>query len=963
MWKNSVTQFSKVCILFKKIVSLLKPVTFFHIFLFLSLITLHVSCQHNNQHSSYTRAKKEHVENIVFSNRTIDSLTHILNNFFAEENKLGVVVAQRELSKLYRENDRFDEAIDIGIDGLNTARELRDTIEIIQALNNLGTNFRRIGALDDAATYHYDALEYCEKYSDKTSSFAIKHKNASLNGIGNIQSTLGNLELAELAFREALAGERMINNSLGQAINYANIGKLFEKREMADSAWFYYRESMKFNKEINSITGISLCHNHFGRLYEKEKEWDKALDEYRAAYDILKGSADKWYLLQSCVAMARVFMEIGDEDNARRYLTEAQIIAQCVKSWERLAEVYELSYRMALSKGNYQGALMNFQLYQAYKDSVVSTENYNVLQNAAVGYEKKKREYELALANKNYEREMCVTRKMLYYSIGLILLSLIALLLLYHLLRYRTRSRNVLRETEKMRTNFFTNITHEFRTPLTIILGFGEQLETGELKNREEITKVGKIISRQGNSLLQLINQLLDISKIQSSIGKAEWCTGNIVVFLRMVVETFEVQANAQNIDLRFVTSETSINMDFVPDYIKKIMGNLLSNALKYTPEGGRIHVSSKQEKDKIIIHVADTGCGISSDDLPHIFKPFYQGENSMVEISTGVGLSLVYQIVKAMNGSIEVKSDVNEGSLFTLTLPLRHGTEKWPVWSLNEITTMYEKWYVGSELVEMPKPTEISTEKETILIVEDNPDVLFYIGSLFGDKYNLLYSKDGADALVKAENFVPDLIVTDLMMPEIDGFELCRRIRASELTSHIPIIVITAKSSEEDRINGIEAGADAFLHKPFNSQVLNTLTEKLLEMRKSLRDKYSKVLEKNGETELEIPPTDLNFYNKLTDIIYSQMTKGELDLDFLASKMLMSRSQLNRKTQATIGMSASKFVLQVRMRKARRMLDSDASKPIGEIALECGFTDMGYFSRTFKQLFSMTPTQYRRRV
>ena len=283
--------------------------------------------------------------------------------------------------------------------------------------------------------------------------------------------------------------------------------------------------------------------------------------------------------------------------------------------------------------------------------------------------------------------------------------------------------------------------------------------------------------------------------------------------------------------------------MDFVPDYMKKIMHNLLSNALKYTPPGGRVYISTRQEKDALTIHVADTGSGILPDDLPHVFKPFYRGENSQLEISSGVGLSLVYQVVKAMNGSITVKSSVNEGSIFTLTLPLRYGNKKWPVWTLDELTTRYEKWYVHSDPVDLPEPLETSDEKETVLIVEDNPDVLFYMGSLFEEKYNLLYSKDGEDAFDKAKKFIPDLIVTDLMMPGIDGYELCRRVRESGLTSHIPIIVVTAKSTEEDRIKGIEAGADAFLIKPFNAQILNTLTEKLLEMRRSLREKYSQIL------------------------------------------------------------------------------------------------------------------------
>jgi len=259
--------------------------------------------------------------------------------------------------------------------------------------------------------------------------------------------------------------------------------------------------------------------------------------------------------------------------------------------------VHELSYQLAVSKGNHQGALRNYQLYRAYRDSVINEQNYSQLQNIVVRYEQKRREYELASVNELHEHERRETRKMLYYSAGVISLSLVTLLLLLYALRERTRGRNILRKTERLRTSFFTNITHEFRTPLTVILGYGRQLETGGLIKPNEIEMAGEAITRQGNNLFQLINQLLDISRIQSSIGRSEWCTGNVVVFLRMVVETFEAPANERNIDLRFVASETKVTMDFVPDYMKKIMHNLPVKRAEIYPAGGtslHIHATGK---------------------------------------------------------------------------------------------------------------------------------------------------------------------------------------------------------------------------------------------------------------------------------------------------------------------------------------------------------------------------------
>ena len=901
---------------------------------------------------------------MVWANRSIDSLEVLLDRFVVDENKLGIMIGQRELGKLYRENNRFDDAIETSLNGLKVARELEDTLEIIQALNNTGTNFRRIGALEEASSYHYEALEYCETYSDKTSPAAIKNRNVTLNGIGNIQLTLGNNEAAEKVFREALLGEQKVDSSVGQAINYANIGATFESGGMVDSARYYYSQSMEYNRKAKSNLGISLCHNHFGRLYEKEKKWDKALLEYQSAYDIMKYSTDKWHWLESCLALARTYFFTGDKPNANKYLTEAHETATDIKSLEHLSEVYKLNYQILERQGNFREALRSYQLFHLYADSLLNTKNYIHLQNTIVKFERKKRDLDIATVSKNYERKRRLTQSLIYSATGLIVISLIALLALLYALKMRTKNQRMLQKTEKIRTNFFTNITHEFRTPLTVILGLGEQLESGQLKKEREIMAAGSVIMRQGNSFLELINQLLDISRIQSTIGKADWRTGNVVILIQMLVESFEMQARNQNIDLRFVTAETTVIMDFVPHYVKKMMCNLIANALKYTPEGGKVYISSRRKNNEIEIRVVDTGCGIHPEDLPNIFKPFFQGENSRMPTSSGVGLSLVHQIVKAMSGNITVVTALDKGSAFTLVLPLRHGTEKWATWIPPEIMTACRKQRNTPQLVETPDHHAVEdNSKETVLIAEDNSDVLFYIGSQFGKKYHLLFAKDGEEAFEKAENFIPDLIITDIRMPVMDGYELCRKIRASELVNHIPVIILTAKGNEEDRIKGIEAGAEAYLTKPFNSEELNVLAVKLLEIRKVLREKFSQALNEGTEANIQLTTAQQNFLTKLTDMVYAQMIKGEIDVENLASNMAMSRSQLNRKMIAITGYNISNYILRIRMSKAKRLLDADILTPIGEIALECGFTDMGYFSRTFKHLFHMTPSQYRKRV
>lgn len=923
-----------------------------------------LSCERDKREPLYVAADRKFTDSIVCANHSTDSLEVLLDGFIRDENKLGIMIAQRELGKLYRENNRFDDAIEASLKGLKIARELGDTLEIIQALNNTGTNFRRIGRLVEASSYYYEALEYCEAYSNKISSTALKNRDITLNGIGNVQLLLGDNKTAERVFREALMGEQKLGSPIGQAINYANIGCIFESKGMTDSARYYYSQSMKYNREAESNLGVSLCHNHFGRLYEKEKRWDKALIEHQSAYNIMKNSSDKWHWLESCLALARTYFFIGDKTNADKYLTEARETATSIKSLEHLSEVYKLNYQILEQQGNFQEALHHYQLFHLYADSLINKKNYIHLQNTIVNLERKKRDFDIAAVSENYERKRQSTQLLIYFGAGLIFVSLMVLLALLYTLKIYTRSQMILQKTEKIRANFFANVTHEFRTLLTVILGLGEQLESGQLKKEKDIVAAGSAIMRQGDSFLELVNQLLDISRVQSSVGKADWRTGNVVVLLQMLVESFEMQARNKNIDLRFVTSETAITMDFVPHYLKKMMYNLISNALKFTHEEGKVYISLSRKNNKVEIRVVDTGCGIHPEDLSHIFEPFYVGKNSQMPTSSGIGLSLVRQIVKAMNGNITAASALDKGSVFILVLPLRQGKEKLAAWVPLEIMTTCRRQQNISQPAEIQDPScSKDCSKETVLIAEDNSDVLFYIGSQFSKEYNLIFAKDGEEAFEKAENFIPDLIVTDLRMPGMDGYELCRQIRTSKLINHIPIIILTAKSNEEDRIKGIEAGTDAFLLKPFNPKELNILVTKLLKMRKVLREKYSHALNEGTEANIQLETAEQNFLTKLTDLLYAQMIKGEIDMELLASKMAMSRSQLSRKTIAITGYNISGYILQVRMSKAKRLLDSDLSTPIGEVALECGFTDMGYFSRTFKNLFRMTPSQYRKRV
>ena len=907
--------------------------------------------------SNYSPQERQSIDSVVRANsNNIDSLKLLLSEYTQQGNLLGEVLASEELGRRYRVSSMFNEAITIHQFGLKSAQQLGDTSKIVQALNNIATNYRRMGVLDEASTYHYRALTYSELHSNQTYE-AKKNRLVSLNGIGNIHLTLNNRELADSIFRQALAGEKELESDLGMAINYANIGSIFESNGLVDSAYYYYQKSMEHNRLAKSNLGISLCHNHFGRLAEQRGAWDEALQEYQSAYDLMENSPDRWHWLESCISLARVNISKGAISSAERYLVLAEATASEIDSWDDLSKVHHLRYLLNRSSGNHMGALEHHIRSIAYSDSVRNKENMSHLQNMRVNYEREKGLRELALAQRNYEIEQRNKRTIIVAAISVLSLAIVALAILIYALRMKSRTQQIMRKIGQVRQNFFTNVTHEFRTPLTVIMGLTKLLRT-RMEGTEDRDTLDTILKNGGN-LLELVNQLLDISRVNSEVDNPDWKNGNIVAYIEMLVENHRIYARQQLIDLEFSSEESSIEMDFVPSYIYKVMQNLLANAIKFTPRGGHVYAKITKRGSKAVITVADTGVGINAGDMPHIFEPFYQGANSSSDVGTGVGLSLVQQMTEAMGGTVEVESTQGKGATFTLTIPLKHGEDILARWLPTRDT---EKTTCEPPLDERAISvgnSEGTQELETVLVVEDNVDVAGYIGALLKNRYHIIFARDGSEGLEKAEEYMPDLILTDLMMPEMDGYELCRRVRASVILNHIPIIIITARSEDSDRIQGLDAGADAYLLKPFNADELDTRMSKLLEQRRMLREKYTNALHEGAEQDVEISSYEKDFLSVLNDTIYIRMSEGNLALDNLADKFCMSQSQMSRKIKSITGLSASTYILQLRMEWARRVLLS-TEMPIGEIAEKCGFSDQSHFSRTFRQRFGSTPTQCR---
>lgn len=550
-----------------------------------------------------------------------------------------------------------------------------------------------------------------------------------------------------------------------------------------------------------------------------------------------------------------------------------------------------------------------------------------------------------------------------WWAIAFYLLAFSAIIYsVYHYQLSRALARKEtdrLRELDRLKSRLYANITHEFRTPLTVIKGMvDEMIENMNPEEQKRFDDKLEMIGRNSDKLLHLVQQMLDMSKIEDGKMKLNLLRDNIVSYLQYVLESFQSMADAKNIRLVFYHESGPLVMDYDPDKIFVIASNLLSNAIKFTPSGGKVifHVKKEKQNDKeqLVIKVHDSGIGIKQEHLLHIFDRFYQVDNSPMHKGegTGIGLALTKDLVELMKGEISVKSTSGKRTEFCVRLPV---TKKAPLQNSEPIANRIIDEQNGTVNIENETGRE---DFPLALIVEDNPDVAKYIISCLAGKYRVKWAADGEQGIEAAVSNIPDIIISDVMMPGKDGFEVCMILKQDERTSHIPIILLTAKATETDRIEGLLHGADAYLTKPFNKKELFVRLEQLIKIRRALQEKYSKVeISLSKKTRLT---GEERFLKKAVEFIGNNLDNSGFDPAMLASALNLSESQLYRKLKAISGKSTSVFIRGIRLSAAKNLLQTSDFN-ISEIAYQCGFNDPAWFSRAFKEEFGVSPSAFRK--
>ena len=934
------------------------------------------SCRHGKAGYQRDEDRYAQLDSMMDGIGNVDSLEALARQSHEQNDAMGEMLALGHEGDQLRTQARYVEAIDAHRRGLEVASARSDTLESALMLCGMAEDHLRQGDMCEANGYYFQALKLCDYFSDQDNKGVDIAIASALNGIGYIEIELNNYAQADSVLREALWREQKLGRYIGMAKDYGDLGRL--KRDMGelDSAWYYQRKSLEYNQLAGDEKGVALCHLHFGELHNADNRISHAIEEYKVAYDMLKVIGDPWHSLDACLALARAYLLMGEEEQARVYINEAEEESHRIGSKEYQAEAHLVHYEYSLLQGDSKQALSHYVRGTELMDSIYGRQQSEEMRKQRNDYVNGRLSGEMDVLNRDISQLKHRSTMRLIFGALLFLMAAGIIAALIYAVRVRARTQRLMRQVEETRSLFFTNVVHMIRTPLSAIMGAIDGIvardKTDAVPNAGDDVQQENyaIIERQGNNLLELVDRILEVGSVRSAITELDWRTCDAVTFIHMVLESYRERCMERHIELTYAPSENDVDIVTVPRYLKTIVSSLIDNAINYGNDFGKITVTTHVEGGMFVIRVADNGMGISKADLPHVFEPFYRSAaaESLID-GMGIGLTVVRDMTMALGGLVAADSKQEHGSVFTVKLPCRHGQgvmERFDA-AIEPLTDKLPRLQRRRQELSLPE-TAVHENVPVVLVVEDHVDVARLVGLVLGENYNVHYATDGEQGIAKADELVPDLIITDVKMPLLDGLDMCRYLRQNPKLCHIPVIMLSALNSDSDRIRGIEAGADAYMVKPFVSEELRAWVARLLENRQMLRNVFA-ASEQADPVEASLHQTeekDVEDTAKFLDEFAREVDKqfvdcSRIDIDKVARSFKMGESQLRRRIQELTGKSVPAYISQLRMEKAMRLLkNSSPDTLISTIAEQCGFQDVAYFSRVFRQHYDMTPTQAR---
>lgn len=900
--------------------------------------------------------------NLGDNNNALKNHLLALSVYTAMKNKSGIALSNNHLAILNYFQGQFPESMAYFRKALLLYEELEDSGKIADMHDNMTNIFIAEGNYPEALKKVFIAMKIREKLNDKAGL------NTAYNNLGIIYSHQKKHDEALVTFKKVLQIEKEAGSEVGVIEAMANIGLVYSNQGKYEQAIKDFSTALAMAQKIDYKQVIASIYGNLGDVYFIQKNYDLSLEYINKALSVSRDMGDSRSVAGWIGNVGRIYNKKGQPALGLIELKKALKISKEIGAKEVTRDVYFDLFKSDSMLGDFKNAFENHKLYAQYKDSLFNEENTTKI----VGLQK---EYEFS-KKEDAMHDLIETKKKekWFFIIGILALAIIAGLLLYQreqrkklndkLLKSERKETETLIEIDKAKSRFLTSITHEFRTPLTLIKGNLELIKKGNYLQENEAYIDN--IDHNGNRLLALINKLLDLSKLESGKYNLRFETGNIINQINNDVAMFESAVQPKNIDLSLSIDDSvilklkqNINYTYSVEALHTIINNLMSNAIKFTPNGGEINVSVMMKNDLLILTIRDNGIGIPENQIQHIFDVFYQVEDASQYLGSGVGLSLVKELSVLHGGDVTVESQENIETVFEVSLFMGNAISKD---TTNDYDAQYsinkeDFSYANQELSESHNDGDLPL----ILIVEDNPDVRRFIKKCLKDKFRLIEATDGKEGFESAKANVPDLIISDVMMPNIDGIKLSILLKENEITNHIPIILLTAKSGEQSKLEGLLTGVDDYLTKPFSIQELILRVSNLIRVRKVLRQKFSTALLIKPE-EMDLDSKDKLFIDKLIFIINQNISDSAFGIEHLSHKINLSASQLNRKLRAITGQSTLKFIQNIRLQKAFEMLKAD-SDIISGIAYDTGFESAAYFTKVFKKHFGFLPSEVTKSV
>ena len=884
----------------------------------------------------------------------------------------GKAFAYELLGRGYDGEGDYAKSLDAHLKHLEVRIERKDSAQIVAMHVMLGNTYRKMDQPDKAMEYFVEAIELMK---------AVKKMNRAglvYNSMGQVMKDQKRFDEALGYYRKGLDIKKKYEPEESLYYSYANFGEVFQNLEQYDSAIYYYKKSIEVAEKYNRFTNASVQQHNLGTLYLEQNKFELAESQFLKALPILMESGNKYYIGETYRSLARAAnaqkeyaKAIKYVNMAMSYIDSTEMLVTKKAAHENLTEAY-------VGLGDYKNAFYHQKQANVIRDSMERLADEEKLAEIDAKFQASEKEAQIAQQLLEIERQASQKKTIVITAIAAVL----ALIGLFQYFRNKQKIRQKeaeltmqlqqteaesLREVNAMKSTFFANVSHEFRTPLTLIISPLRQLLDGP--SARPNPSLFRTMLLNGERLLELVNQLLDLSKAEAGQLELNLVETDVLPVLKGIAGSFTSLADVRQVRFEMVTPSGKIMARFDKDKLSKIVANLLSNAFKFTPEEGQVKLevgtfangaphNGQAANNGLIFTVSDNGIGIEENELPHLFERFYQTKESRRTglTGSGIGLALTKELVELHGGSIQVESKINEGSTFTVHLPIV--TSAVDALS-NDLLVEVLSGSGKITNIEFPATEEKIDHKPNqaeVLVVEDNPDVRLFIKDCLEKDYNILLAHDGKRGLEVAQSSIPDLIISDVMMPQMDGYELCQTLKTDARTSHIPVVLLTARAEQADKLEGLETGADDYLVKPFDARELRIRVANLISQRQKLQAHYRQSLTAAFiPAEMAVESMDAIFMKEVKEAVETNMEDESFSVVELASLANMSRSQLHRKLKALTNISPNQIIRDMRLERGKQLLQKKAGN-VSEVAYMCGFSSTAYFSKCFKDHFGVSP-------